>query len=117
MSAAKGRPEGRPLPRSRCYVPFLAFVAARHEPEFLAHAILNRLIDVRILAQELLRVFTALTETLAGVRKPRAALFDDALVDREVEEIAGFGNPFAVHDVELGFPEGRCDLVLHHLDA
>ena len=103
----------------RTAVENLVFVDARDargKAEFLANAILDGLVDIGILFEKLLRVLAPLTETLAGVREPRAALFDDALVDGEIEEIAGLGNPFAVHDVELGFAERRRDLVLHHFD-
>src|SRR5690606_8937274 len=50
-------------------------------------------------------------------RKPRAALFDDAEVGCEIEEVPRPGDPLAVHDVELRLPEGRSELVLDHLDA
>src|SRR5262245_36628052 len=95
----------------------LALVVADDESEFLADAIFNRLVDIGILAQELLRVLATLAKSLTGVREPCAALFDDALVDRKIQKVASLGNAFAVHDVEFGFAERWRDFVLHHFHA
>src|SRR2546422_6116031 len=92
------------------------FGFARH-PQLAANPFLNRLIDVRVLFQELLGVLATLAEPFAAVREPRARLFDDAFVDGQIEQVAGARDAFAVHDVELRFPERWRDLVLHDLDA
>ena len=73
--------------------------------------------DFGVFLQELLRVLAALAEPLAAVREPGAALFDNALIDGKIEQIAGARNPFAVHHVELGFAERGRHLVLDDLDA
>src|SRR4051812_9664812 len=93
------------------------FDGGRRQAELAADALVDRLEDLRVVLEELLDVFAALTEALAVIGEPRAALFDDALVDREVEQVPGLRNAFAVHDVELGLAEGRRDLVLDHLHA
>src|SRR5438552_15018278 len=93
------------------------FAGVAGEAELAADAVFDRLRDIRVLFQELLRVFAALTEALAAVGEPRAGLLDDALLDAEVEEVAVLRNAFAVHHVELRLAEGRRDLVLHHLHA
>src|SRR5437762_2323347 len=85
--------------------------------ELATHALFDRLVDFRVFLQELLGVFAPLAEPLAAVGKPRAALLDDPLLDTEVQQVAGFGDPFAVHHVELGFPERGRDFVLHDLHA
>src|SRR5437867_12803658 len=71
---------------------------------------------IGIVFQELTRVFTALTETFALEREPRAALFDDILIDGKVEQVALARYAFSVQDVEFGFTERRSDLVLDDFD-
>src|SRR6185436_5288794 len=80
-------------------------------------AIFDRPGDVRVFLQELLRVFAALAQALAAVREPRAGLFDDSLVDADVEQIAPLRDALAVHHVELRLAEGRGDLILDDLHA
>src|SRR5580765_4468758 len=72
-----------------------------HEAELAADAIFDRLRDVRVFLQELLRVFAALAQTLAAVGEPRAGLFNDSLVDADVDEVAHLRDAFAVHHVAL----------------
>src|SRR5439155_22356126 len=91
--------------------------AFANQSELAPDALLDDACDVRILLEELLRVFAPLTEPLTAVGEPGAALLDDALVDGEIEQIAGARDPFAVHDVEFRFPERWGDFVLHDLDA
>src|SRR5437763_8654460 len=93
------------------------FGGVAREPELATHTIFDRLRDVGILFQELLRVFAALAEALAAVREPRAAFLDNPFVDADVDEIAVLRDAFAVHHVELGFAEWGRDLVLDDLDA
>src|SRR5690242_2084695 len=89
---------------------------ARHA-ELPPDLVLDGLEHLGVVLQELLRVLATLAEALAAVREPRAALLDDPFVHGEVEQVAGPRDPFAVHDVELGLPERRRDLVLHDLYA
>src|SRR5438093_1451329 len=84
------------------------------ETELAAHAVFDRPRDVGIVAQELFGVLASLAKPLSAVREPRAALFDDPLVDADVDEIAKLRDAFAVHHVEFGLAEGRCDFVLDH---
>src|SRR5256712_1701792 len=92
------------------------FGFARH-PQLAANPFLNRLIDVGVLLRDLVGARAPLAEPFAAVREPRARLFDDAFDDGQIEQVTGPRDAFAVHDVELGFAEGRRDLVLHDLDA
>src|SRR5258707_11867177 len=62
--------------------------------------------------EDFLRGVAALGELAAFVAEPGTALFDDSLLEREVEERAGCGDALVVHDVELGLGEGRGDFVL-----
>src|SRR5262245_27553695 len=80
-------------------------------------AILDGLADVGVFLQELFDVLATLAQALAAVREPRAGLLDDALVDGQVEQVAGPRNALAVHHVELGLAEGRSHLVLDDLHA
>src|SRR5436190_24005913 len=70
-----------------------------------------------MLDEEVGRVDTALTEPLVAEAEVRAGLLDDLPLDPDVEHGALPGDPGAVDDVELRLLEGRCDLVLDHLDA
>ena len=56
-----------------------------------------------------------LTELFALVGEPGAGLLHDAEVDADVEQGTFAADSLAVHDVELGLPERRGDLVLHDL--
>ncbi|MNC85105.1 hypothetical protein D3C83_06820 [compost metagenome] len=64
----------------------------------------------------MLRVLASLAEPLAGECEPGAALVDDPLLDREIQQIALARDPLAVHHVEFRLAEWRRDLVLHDLD-
>src|SRR5208282_1976141 len=63
---------------------------------------------------ELAGVLAALSDTLALEAEPGAAFLDHVLFHAQIEQVAFHGDAFAVHDVELGFPERRGHLVLHH---
>src|SRR4029077_54303 len=52
--------------------------------------------DVFVFLEENAGVFAALAHAFAGVADPSARLFEDALIDAEVDEIAFAGNAFAV---------------------
>ena len=73
--------------------------------------------DRGVVAQEALRRFAALAEARLAVGEPRAGLRHDVHRHADVEEPALAADPLAVHDVELGDPERRRDLVLDDLDA
>src|SRR5262245_12548137 len=76
-------------------------------PELPADPVLDRLVDVGVLLQELLGVFAALTQAFTAVGEPGAGLFDDPLVNGEIEEVPCARDAFAVHDVELGLAKRR----------
>ena len=71
--------------------------------------------DIRIVLQKLAGVFAALADAVAFVAVPRAAFLDQVLRYAQIDEVAFARDAFAVDDVELGFPERRCDLVLDDL--
>src|SRR6185436_8039280 len=70
---------------------------------------------IGVLLDEQLRVLAALAEADVAVGEPGARLFDDLVLDPDVEQLAGLGDALAVADVELRRPERCCDLVLDHL--
>ena len=70
---------------------------------------------IRIVLEELPSVFAALAEPFTLEREPRAALFDDVLIDRKIQKIAFARDAFAIQDVELGFAERWSNLVLDDL--
>jgi hypothetical protein len=82
---------------------------AQHGFEFFA--------NVLMFLEELAGVFAALAHALAAEADPRAALFQDAAVDAEIDEVAFARNAFAVNNVELGFAEGRGDFIFHNFGA
>src|SRR4029077_2730636 len=61
------------------------------------------------------RVLAALADALAPEGVPGAGLLDDALLRRDVDELALFRDAGAVEDVELRLAKRRRDLVLHDL--
>src|SRR4051812_14453593 len=71
----------------------------------LANPLLDDVGDLRVVLEELARIFAALAETLAVEGEPGARLLDDAGLDAQVEQLAGLGNALAVHDVELDLAE------------
>src|SRR5262249_38706213 len=82
------------------------------EPGVLAARRLDARGDVRILLEERLGVLAALADALAVVGKPGAGLLDHPGLDAEIEDLAGFRDALAVHDVELDLLERRRELVL-----
>src|SRR5829696_8355655 len=86
------------------------------EASLLAHTLTDLDHDLRVLLQEALCVLAALTELFTLIGEPRAGLLDDRHLHTEVEQRTFTADALAVHDVELGLPERRCDLVLDDLD-
>src|SRR4029077_21021270 len=68
--------------------------------------------DLGAVDQELLGVLPPLPELLALVGVPGTGLLHEAEVHADVERGALPADALAVHDVELGLPEWRGDLVL-----
>ena len=60
--------------------------------------------------------FASLSDKLAVVGNPRALLFENLLLDAEVDEAARHRNAFVVHNVEFAFRKRRRNLVLYNLD-
>src|SRR6185503_14389470 len=87
-------------------------VDADRGPDLLAD--LDHHVDV--LGEERLHVLPALAELLTLVGEPRARLLHDAELHADIEERSLAADALAVHDVELGLLERRCNLVLHDLD-
>ena len=72
--------------------------------------------DVFVLFQELLGILAALADALATIAEPGAGFLNDVVQNAQIEHVAGAGDAFAVHDVELGLAEGRGGLVLNYFD-
>src|SRR6187455_1698645 len=87
------------------------------DAELLAHLPFDGGRDVRVIAQEVARVLASLTDAIAVERVPGARLLDDAVLGREVDELALLRDTGAVENVELCLAERRRDLVLHDLHA
>ena len=73
--------------------------------------------DGGILFQKQFGVFASLTELFAFVGEPGAGFFNDACFDAEVNQFAGFGNAFAIHDVKIDDFERRSNFVFDNFDA
>src|SRR5215469_3013341 len=73
----------------------------RDEPGVLADLRLELLGRVLVLLQEATCGLAALSDALALEGKPRARLLHHAGLDAKIEQLAGFGDALAVHDVEL----------------
>src|SRR5438552_3292146 len=58
---------------------------------------------IRIILQELARIFAALAKAFTLEGEPGPTLLDDVFVDGEIEQVAFARDPFAVQDVELRF--------------
>src|SRR5205085_3940314 len=72
--------------------------------------------QVGVLLDEELGIFAALTEAHVAVGEPRAGLLDDLVLEADVDQLAGLGDPLAVAYVDLRMTEGCCALVLDDLD-
>ena len=124
----------RPRSRGNCQVSAApqSAVAGRLQPSITASSSLDDMLRSspwaqRILSsisldisacllQEHLGVLPSLADPLVAVGIPGAGFLDHAGLDAKVQDLAGLGNPLAVHDVEFDLLERRRDLVLHHLD-
>src|SRR5205085_4516867 len=92
-----GRPRSfrtRPVPRARRRR--RRRVGA--QPELLSDLALDRGRDLGMLAQEVARVLAALADALAPEGVPGTGLFDDALLRRDVDELALLRDAGAVED-------------------
>ena len=75
--------------------------------------------DLRILLEKLPGVLPALPQLVVAVGEECTRLLDGARSHAEVQEVTFLADALVEEDVELGRPERRRDLVLHHagLDA
>src|SRR6202167_290127 len=80
----------------------------------LPHRRLDLSGDIGIGLEEDFGVLAALADTLAVIGEPGARLFDNAGLDAKIDQFAGLGDAFAIHDVELDLLERRRELVLDH---
>src|SRR6266852_5106685 len=72
--------------------------------------------QIDVLVQESLRILAALSDADISIREPRAGLLDDLVLQTDVDELSGLGDPFAVADVDLCLAEWCGALVLDDLD-
>src|SRR4029078_2519621 len=72
---------------------------------------------VAMLLEELAHVVFTLADAIGAVTVPGARLFDDFVQHAQIDHLAFPGDAFAIQDIEIGDPERRRHLVLHHLDA
>src|SRR2546428_1767463 len=83
-----------------------------HDAELLVQLALHVGEDLRMQLEEVARVLAALPDALAPVAEPSAALLDDVVLHRQIEQIAFAGDALAVEDVELHLAERRGPPVL-----
>ena len=70
-----------------------------------------------MLQEEILGVFSPLSQARLAVGVKSASLLDDVLVHANVQQVAHLADALVEHDVELGHAEGSCDLVLDDASA
>src|SRR6266446_4687495 len=91
---------------------------ARHRNfQPLAQHIFQLVANVLVFLQEYPRILTPLAHALPAKADPRPALFQHALFDAQIKQVAFARTSFAVHDVEFRLAERRRHFVLHHLRA
>src|SRR5216684_2122080 len=73
----------------------------------LAQRVFQLVANILIFLQENARILAPLAHALAAEADPRPALFQHALFDAEINQVAFARNSFAVDDVEFRFAE-RC---------
>src|SRR6266850_2402080 len=83
----------------------------------LAQRVFQLVANVLVFLEEYPRILAPLAHALAPEADPRPALFQHALFDAQVDQVAFARNSFAVHDVEFGLAERRRHFVLHHFRA
>ena len=83
----------------------------------VSNLLLDFVANVGMGAQHFLRSLTALAQTIFAIGVPSAALFHHASFDAHIYNAALTRDALAIHDVELGLPKRRRNLVLHHLGA
>ncbi len=75
---------------------------ARHRDfQLLPQRIFQLVADILIFFEEAAGVFAALAHALAAEADPRAALFEHALFNAQIDQVAFARDAFAVDDVEL----------------
>src|SRR5438067_1962658 len=89
--------------------------AGRHGARLLADLGLDLRGDIRVVAEELLRVLAALAKPGLPVVEPCAVLRHDAGEESHIDEPALARDALDREDLELGETERRRDLVLHDL--
>src|SRR2546430_6143056 len=83
-----------------------------HDAELLVQLALDVGEDPGMELEEVARVLAALADALAPVAEPGAALLDDVVLHRQIEQVAFAGDALAVEDVELDLAERRGPLLL-----
>src|SRR5258706_2228471 len=84
---------------------------------FLADDRVDFVHEIPVLAQVILGILTSLTKAQIAIGKESAALGNDFELGGKIKYIAGFGNAFVEHDIELGGAERRRNFVLDNFDA
>ena len=73
--------------------------------------------DIRVVSQENLGVFAALAEFFSVIGEPGAGFFDNVCFNSEIQQFSGFGDTFAVHNVEVDDFERRSHFVFDDFDS
>src|SRR6266478_6207854 len=108
------------LCRSRVAVrsgPSRVRIARHRDFELLAQNVFQFVPNILVFSEEDTRVLAALAHALAAKADPRAALFEHALFNAQIDQVDFARDAFTVDDVEFRFAEGRGDFVLHYFRA
>src|SRR5699024_12072758 len=71
--------------------------------------------DLRIILQELLRVLTALSDPLAVIGIPRAALVHHGAFGSQIQDLSLSGDACTEHNIKLSLLQRRGNFILHNL--
>lgn len=78
-----------------------------------AHLLFDLVAKRLILLQKLLHLVAALSQTIAVIAEPRAALFDNIRFHGIIDDFADTGNALAIENVEYNLFKRRRNLVLY----
>src|SRR5438445_10913807 len=84
----------------------------RSQSQFFPDLGLKLGIHFFVIFQELARTLTALADALTLVAEPGDGFFQQIVIDGQIEEVAFFGNAFAIHNAKFNYAKWSDNLVL-----
>src|SRR5690606_24912385 len=70
-----------------------------NQPGILAQCLLHLAGELGVVAEELLGILAPLAEALRIIGEPCTGFLDDSGLDAKIDQLAGLGHAFAIHDV------------------